>query len=78
MPARPPLTSTACRFPDGRLRRDDVRRAGVTLRLPVASDRTGRLAVAVVGSYGWLRHRSTDAFYRYRSHSVGMGVSLGY
>lgn len=74
----PALDLDGVPLPDGRLRHDDVRRASVTLRVPVASDRTGRLEVAVVGSYGWLRHRSTDAFYRYTSHSVGMGLSLGY
>lgn len=76
--AVPALDLSGVPLPDGRLRRDDVRRAGVALRVPVASHRTGRLEVALGGSYGWLRHRSTDAFYRYTSHSVGLGLSLGY
>lgn len=63
---------------DGSLRRDDIRLAGVALRLPLAPDRTGRFELALIGSYGWLRHRSTDAFYHYTSHSVGVGLSLGY
>jgi hypothetical protein len=65
-------------LPDGSLRRDDVRRARLTVRLPIAPDRTGRLALALVGGCGWLRHRSTDAFYRYTSQSAGIGLSLGY
>jgi hypothetical protein len=63
---------------DGTLRHDDVWRASIQLELPILASRTGPWTVAVIGAYDYTHHRSTDVFYRYTSHAVGLGVSVLY
>jgi hypothetical protein len=63
---------------DGTLRHDTVWRGGIRLSLPVFGTRTGSWDVKVLGGYDYTRSRSTDAFYQYSSHAIGLGASLSY
>jgi hypothetical protein len=56
------------------LREDRITRAGVSLSLPVPAPDTFSLALAL--EYGFTRSRSNDAFYDYRSHALGIALTL--
>jgi len=60
------------------LRNDRIWRAGAAWTHALLPDRTGPFAVDVVLRYGFTRHESNDVFYNYRSHVVGLSVSVGY
>jgi hypothetical protein len=60
------------------LRRDRLWRAGAAWTHALLPDRTGPVAVDVVLRYGYTRHASNDLYYNYRSHVVGVSVTVGY
>jgi hypothetical protein len=65
-------------FADGRLRADGIARAGASWTIPLFPERTGPLGLSLVADYAFTRHRSSDAFYNYSSHAVGLGVTVSY
>ena len=56
------------------LREDRITRAGVSLSLPMPSP--GAFSLALALEYGFTRSRSNDAYYDYRSHAVGLALTL--
>jgi hypothetical protein len=60
------------------LREDRVARASATWSLPVFAKKTGAIDIALHVDYSFVRHRSNDAFYNYRSHALGLGTSIAY
>ncbi|MBP8274322.1 MAG: hypothetical protein KAY59_07800 [Acidobacteria bacterium] len=63
-------------WPGSPLRRDRVWRASAVWSQPVLSSRTGAVALSVDTVYRFVSSRSNDAFYNYRSHGVGLSVSI--
>lgn len=63
---------------DGTLRSDRLWRAGARFEFPMFASRTGPWQVGLTVGYDYTRSRSTDAFYRYDSHVVGVGASVRY
>ena len=57
------------------LREDRITRAGVSLSVPMPSP--GAFSLALALEYGFTRSRSNDAYYDYRSHAVGLALTLG-
>ncbi len=64
--------------PDGTLRADRLWRAGARFEFPMFPARTGPWEVGLTLGYDYVRSRSTDAFYRYDSHVIGVGASVRY
>lgn len=60
------------------LRNDQVWRAGAAWTHALLPDRTDPFAVDLVLRYTFTRHQSNDRFYNYRSHVVGVSVTVGY
>lgn len=65
-------------LPGDPLRADRIWRAGVSWTMPIAPERTGRLALDAIVTYAYTRHDSNDLFYNYRSHVAGIGASIGF
>ncbi len=63
----PPLEGDA-------LREDRIMQAGVSLSLPLPSP--GAFSLALALDYGFTRSRSNDAYYDYRSHAVGLALTV--
>ena len=64
--------------PSGDLREDRIWRSGASLSIPLLPRKTGPLGLALDADYWFTRHRSNDLFYSYRSHRVGVGVTVTY
>lgn len=78
------FTGTAALGLDGQplatleLRRDRVWRAGAALRQPLRAPREGALRLALELAYDFSEHRSNDAYYDYRAHTVGVALRFAY
>jgi len=64
--------------PTGDLRADRIWQAGASWTMPVLRERTGPIGFDVFIDYRYTRHQSNDAFYNYKSHAFGIGVSMAY
>ena len=62
----------------GALREDRISRAGIAWTIPLFPSKTGPVGLDLDVDYGYTRHRSNDLFYNYRSHVVGVGVTVKY
>ncbi len=65
-------------LPGEPLRGDTIWRAGIAWTHAFLPDRTGPVTVDLLVNYTCTRHESNDLFYSYRSHIVGLGVTVGY
>lgn len=74
----PALDADGLGLASGALRRDRITSAGASLELPVFVEKTGRVELSLDLGYRYTRHRSNDAFYDYRSHSIGLGAGVGF
>jgi hypothetical protein len=72
------LGSDGAASPGLALRSDNVWRAGAGWTIPVFPSRTGPIGVDLEIGYFYTQHRSNDAFYNYRSHALGLGVTVSY
>lgn len=57
------------------LREDRITRGGVSLSLPMPSP--GAFSLALALQYAYTRSSSNDAYYDYRSHAVGLALTVG-
>jgi hypothetical protein len=64
--------------PTGDLRADQIWQAGASWTMPVLRERTGPVGFDVFIDYRYTHHQSNDAFYNYKSHAFGIGVSMAY
>ena len=62
----------------GSLREDRIWRAGLGWSIPLFPSKTGPVGLNLDVDYWYTRHRSNDLFYNYRSHVVGVGVTVKY
>lgn len=60
------------------LRADTIERAGLGMSFPLFAKRTGPVGLSLDVDYWYTRHKSNDAFYRYSSHVVGLGLTVSY
>ena len=65
-------------LPGGDLREDRIWRAGLGGSIPLFPSRTGAVGLNLDVDYWYTDHRSNDAYYNYRSHVVGVGVTVKY
>ena len=63
---------------EGVLRSDRVFRARVDTTWPLVPSRTGPIALDLLAGYEFTRSDSTSALYRYRGHTVHVGLGIGY
>ncbi len=62
----------------GELREDRVWRSGAGVSIPLLPKKTGPVGLALDADYWFTRHRSNDLFYNYRSHRLGLGLTVTY
>ena len=62
----------------GDLREDRIWRAGLAWSIPFFPSRTGPVGLNLDLDYWYTDHRSNDLYYNYRSHVVGVGVTVKY
>ena len=62
----------------GVLRHDRVALARLETTWPLVPTRTGAVAIDLIGSYDYTRHRSTSALYRYSAHAVRFAIGVSY
>jgi hypothetical protein len=60
------------------LRHDRVRTARAAVTWPLFPARTGKLALDLITGYDYTDHDSTSALYRYRAHTVRVGLGVKY
>jgi hypothetical protein len=68
------LDATGQPLDGGALREDRITRGGVRVSLPMPSPDAFSLALAL--EYGFTRSLSNDAYYDYRSHAVGLALTV--
>jgi len=62
----------------GELRTDRIWRAGVASSVPLFPSKTGPIGLDLDVDYWYTHHQSNDLYYNYRSHAVGVGVTVRY
>jgi hypothetical protein len=62
----------------GDLREDRIWRAGLAWSIPLFPSKTGPVGLNLDVDYWYTDHQSNDLYYNYRSHVVGIGVTVKY
>ena len=65
-------------LPGGDLREDRIWRAGIAWSIPLFPSKTGPVGLNLDVDYWYTDHQSNDLYYNYRSHVVGVGVTVKY
>ena len=68
------LDATGSPLGSGALREDRITRGGVSLALPMPAP--GAFSLGLALEYAFTRSRSNDAYYDYRSHAVGLALTV--
>lgn len=68
------LDATGLALQGGALREDRITRGGVSLSMPMPAP--GAFSLGLALEYSFTRSRSNDAYYDYRSHAVGVALTV--
>jgi hypothetical protein len=68
------LDATGLALEGGALREDRITRGGLSLALPMPAP--GAFSLGLALEYNFTRSRSNDAYYDYRSHAVGLALTV--